>query len=76
MLERDEYQISFFEILPPVNDPNEDEIKFVRLFTDELKIDIESNVNITIQTDPIDFSYFLVSVIRRYHDLINRPPIP
>ena len=75
MLQRDEYQISFPEIFPPVNDPNEDEIKFVRHFLDEFKIDLESDVNITIQTDPIDFSYFLVHVVRRYHDIIGRPPI-
>ena len=75
MLEGDEYQISFFEILPPINNLNEEEIGFIRHFFDELRIDFETDVNITIQTDPVDFSQFLICVVRRYHDLINRPPI-
>lgn len=72
MFERDEYQISFLEIIPPIDNLTEDEIKFVRLLTDELKIDLELNVDITIQTDPIDFSYFLVHIIRQYHNQINQ----
>ena len=75
MFEGDEHQITFCEVLPHLKDLTKEEISFVRKVYDEIKIDFESDNNITIQTDPLDFSQFIIYIVRRYHDLINRPKI-
>ena len=64
----DEYHLDFNDLIPVVQGITNSETRFVREYLWKLKIDCEENEKITITTNSIEFSYFLVDVIRSYND--------
>lgn len=69
MFEKDEYQLTLYEIIPKISNITLEEIRFVRKMSDELKIDFETDGKIEITTNPVEFSDFLIHVGRRYKDI-------
>lgn len=71
MFERDEHHMSIYEVIPKIHNYTKEEINFIRSYSEELKIDYETIVDIVISTDTVEFFNLLIHTIREYTDFVN-----
>lgn len=60
------YYLEIWENILKINDLTQKEKNFINEYYDDLKIDFEENLSITIETNPEELGYFLIHSIRRF----------